>query len=825
MGETAVLFLVAAEELDPGAAYINEEILRYTSQAWLPLYGSTANTALRKYVTPNSNLAVVYNSVEYLIDQFEIREYRYSLLDSMFNNYAKRNERFYSFIANKVGVLRTERANFRGALTRFQTAIEYNPYNSEAFENLVSIKKRLDQEVKPVEYLIHIRRLLEADPTNISLAVGMANRLEQLNLYELSYAAYGYSIDLYSYLYPNQALPANLYRPWILNCYYAGNYKDCIELANQIEKSVGFDLIARSVEIKASRSMGSPQWQSELDHLSTSLQNNYQKDSNSALEDMRGNNITAQQLAWYFNFVDPKPETALAYANRALSENPDSFAVRSIMAYSLAVDDQPDAAAELVNDEYSKNQIATLAMAVAKLSQGQNDYPIELLKQAVAADPVTFAAEKAKQLLEENGSQYISSSPPEMLIKPLSDEFPDSIVPAFIEPEKMVKIKLTTGGSAFGYGQEFDAQLIINNISDRPLIIGPEGFFKGRIRLDAKISGDLEADVPALISKVVYLSTPIKPGHHASIGLDIETGMLREILLSHPQASLDVDFRVYIDPVLNSNGNVVNSVEGLNTTAAQIRRPGIELNRDYLMGRLNVVNNGTVGQKVRAIRLFSGLLREQTINGDSPKYEYVVVPPQLLRDALRRALRDSDWTIRLQCLSELLWLEQNMSPEMLDEVAKGINDENWPIRFVALYLVGSRQGPAFKPVLDWAAQYDSNRMVVKMAVLLGGQLPEQTKSQQQGRQNQGRTSPASQGLTPPADTLDDMDLIPQDKDLPPVNIEPAEPAQTENDYQNQETPTAAEQPDVPPVAPPAQIPDQAIPGQDERNEIDDLLNF
>jgi hypothetical protein len=89
------------------------------------------------------------------------------------------------------------------------------------------------------------------------------------------------------------------------------------------------------------------------------------------------------------------------------------------------------------------------------------------------------------------------------------------------------------------------------------------------------------------------------------------TGKLRETLLTFPQASLDVEFTLYLDPVVTKDGGVANRLTRVRPTVARVKRPGIELTTKYLQQRFNSISQPGQQQKIETATLFAGLLMEQ----------------------------------------------------------------------------------------------------------------------------------------------------------------------------------------------------------------------
>jgi hypothetical protein len=55
-------------------------------------------------------------------------------------------------------------------------------------------------------------------------------------------------------------------------------------------------------------------------------------------------------------------------------------------------------------------------------------------------------------------------------------------------------------------------------------------------------------------------------------------------------------------------------------------------------------------------------------------------------------------------------------------VAENLNNTDWPVRMMAIYLLAKSSDGRFDRVLDWAAKNDSNELVRSMAIALGGSL-------------------------------------------------------------------------------------------------------
>ena len=96
--------------------------------------------------------------------------------------------------------------------------------------------------------------------------------------------------------------------------------------------------------------------------------------------------------------------------------------------------------------------------------------------------------------------------------------------------------------------------------------------------------------------------------------------------------------------------------------------------------------------------------------------------PALLKSALVHNLTDDDWVVKAHTMACMLSLP--LDYELMNAAAQNLNDTNWPVRLMALYLLANAQDSNFGKVLDWSAKYDSNKLVRDMAIALGAAVPE-----------------------------------------------------------------------------------------------------
>ena len=212
------------------------------------------------------------------------------------------------------------------------------------------------------------------------------------------------------------------------------------------------------------------------------------------------------------------------------------------------------------------------------------------------------------------------------------------------------------------------------------------------------------------------------------IPVHLAIGELRMLLLSHPQASLNIEFTLYLDPINISQteqSEIANKLVGVKPAKFTLRRPGIELSSSFLQNQLNSIPTAQASQKISIAELFVGLLNEQHTmaeHGALYRYKYADWMPSFLKSALLQESglllnsAEDEWVVKVHTMAEMLSLP--LDTELMNAVAKNLNHPKWPVRMMAVYLLAKSSENTFDKVLSWVAENDSSQIVRDMAVAL-----------------------------------------------------------------------------------------------------------
>ena len=711
----ALLFLKAATELQLTSRTLDEDILTIASRWPDNSRYDLVYQTLKNYTDDNSDFEILRNSARYLLGTADSRTDREQLLWKLYYRAGKANQFLASEVFTELAQLTAETGAADQARILYAQAYDFNRYNRHAFAQYDMLLQKENLGLNPEVYAINMRLAMDINPLDFDAAYTFAVYCEKTGVYDIAARAYEYAAGLFEYARPGDPLPASICLPWALTaCSNIDTAAVCLDIAQRFRTSGRFDIRLEAIAATAAQKTGKTQ-------LSREILNTAAKKAEQLLT--AGDNsgeVTAIQLGWFYAFAQPNPEAALAWTNRAYSADPNNPDVRSMFAYALVANNQPELA-ETFAGQLHNDQIARLTMAMVLSAKGPKDDAISALRDVVAMDPLSLVAQKAQTLLAENGSQYTPNTIADTIRTRLTEEFGQNVVGLFTPPADMFSAKLDFGGSEFSFGSDIDAQLVIFNTSKRTIVVSDSGIFKGNIRVDADLRGDINRKLPALAAKRTLPSKQIGPGEYLSVDLDLTGGPLGEILFRCPQASLELEFTAWLDPLVDRNGDVRNTLPDIKPVRRTIRRRPLELTRELLMQHLNALETGQEGQKTRASDFFTALAAEQQqMSRTKPLYRYIQVENPIVIDAIKRTIADKNWKVRCHAIQNLTILPGKLDYKITSALSASLNDTNWPVRMMALYVLANNQPENFTQVLDWSAGHDAHILVREMATLLGG---------------------------------------------------------------------------------------------------------
>jgi hypothetical protein len=276
------------------------------------------------------------------------------------------------------------------------------------------------------------------------------------------------------------------------------------------------------------------------------------------------------------------------------------------------------------------------------------------------------------------------------------------------------------------YGRAVEAVVTLVNQSDESLLVSESGLIRGAIRIDARSQGDLTESWENLMTRKLFSDSLVQAGHGLSKRIRLDVGALGRMMHAHPQANLDIEFTLYLDPVETDPDTVRNRITGIKPIVAQVKRPAVQISEQFLNQQYNGIALADLTRRMQTAELFIGLLKElqDVVRRGTALYniQYADWIPDRLKSALTSESglllyrAGSEWEAKAQVLTTMRDLE--LDAGLTEAVARHLNNPRWPVRLVAMYLLAQSQGRAFNDVLDHQRQYDLNRLVRDMAQVL-----------------------------------------------------------------------------------------------------------
>lgn len=725
--DQAIILLTTAKTVNKQAIGVEPLLLKLATRRSEKNYSEPMIFWLQQYVDGSADRVIVADAVRYLLGRANTREERKALLERIAPKIRNKNPAIDSELATSLGLLMLELQQTEQAKFYLVQAYNSNKFNRTAFAKLAEVAPN---EMTPATQLEHLRLLVRENPLDLNGALAFAAYAERLQLYDVAAPSYQYCAELFRYLYPTEPLPANIYLPWAINCYNTVQGRPiCMQIAENIRTLGHFDILLEAIAGKAAVKLGRADEARQI----------FKEAAQKAQEVLSGQGVAAaapgagpgavrpvnaKQMAWFYCFADPNVAAALDWANRAYSAEPNSPPACALLAYALAMNGRLELAKPLLVSA-EKSQIGDLVQARVQLAAGDRPGAVQTLKNGIAKDAGSLAAEKARDFLRELGGEYTPPVATRPLVSFLAERLGRAMIPQFTPPDKMMDVQFTVRGGDFSYGNEIEGVITIANKGPEPLVITENSLFQGNVRVSARVSGSLTRDIPNLVFETIRTDLVVPTGKSLVHKLRLSTGELRDLLVTCPQAALDLQFTLYLDPVTTDLGQTNNRLVDLKPITVAVRRPPVAITDDMVRSRLGVLASGSEGQKAQAALWFTGMLKEQQLmreKGVLYAFQYRDSLPAQLRlsltspSGLLLGPADREWAVRVCAMADMLSLP--LDQELAAAVAKNLTHPYWPVRMMAVYLLSKSTAGTFDNVLDWVAKNDAEDLVRSMAVSL-----------------------------------------------------------------------------------------------------------
>jgi hypothetical protein len=709
--EQAILYVLAALDLNINNRQAQQRLMVLVDRWPERDYSSSVLAWLLNSTHDYTDWQLFKNSMAYVLQRTKIAYSKEQLVNQLLERVGPQNQFVLSELLLTKATLAYESNHELKALDTFSEAYKASKYNKTAFMRLV----QLAPDRMPAQmYFEHLRYVVRENPLDLEAALTFAQYSERLELYGLAAGAYRYCADLYQYLNPSQELPSHIYLPWAISCYNSVQHVDEVpEIVSRIRAYNQFNIFLESILARSTLAQGrEAEAQAMFDALG-------QRAEQIILSG--GAEVQEKQMAWYYCFVHPDEEKALEWANRIYSEEPNSVAATSLLSYALIMNDQFEWAKPLALK--SDTQISQISQAILAMAEDKEEEAVALLRQAIGRDPSSFVAEFAKKLLTEKGILYRPQINSNDILSSLASQFTKFIVPRFKDPNDCFAVRFEIRRKNIDFGESISATLSIVNKSDEPILISDDSLIRGHVQIDATVHGVLQEEIPQLVSEPLFTRRLIEPGKSAVASVRLDRGRLKQMLETHPQAVLDIDFTLRMNVPQEEDSDRVTYL--VKPVVASVHRPGAVVTTRGLNNQYSAIVMSDVANRVETGKLFLGLLREQAVMAEQgPLYHFRYadwMPGRLISAFSSESgllLLDTyqEWETKTELMVNMLGM--TLDGRISTAVARHLRNPAWPARMVALSVLSLTHGESFSEVLAWSQKYDIHPLVRRLAEAL-----------------------------------------------------------------------------------------------------------
>jgi len=353
------------------------------------------------------------------------------------------------------------------------------------------------------------------------------------------------------------------------------------------------------------------------------------------------------------------------------------------------------------------------------------------------------------------------SETPDLIDNTFAAQFDNNELQLARDPAKALRCSVSLSSDIVGYGESLAATIYLANVSDSNrlpavFLLGPNGFLDPHVIVVASIApADNPQDVQTAILSHRYLVSQrlLGPGQTNSVEEYLNIGPIRSILRDHPQRTYEVTFQAILDPVPDGQGGFRPRLPSIQPQPVVVTRTGFAPTRDRIRTQLLAARSGSTGERIHAVELLAGLVREAD---RARRSQLGYTPLPIDRDALVQAIAANlghvEPRVRAWAAYALVSLGAPATPEQARGLSNCLNDENWFPRFLAVHCLAPITD--LSEYLRWTAPTETDVLLRRQILLLQGKpwptitLPEPGTSQAPATEQTASPPATSLGYSP-----------------------------------------------------------------------------
>lgn len=749
----ACVFLQAAAELDPQNADAQRDLFGLLTSDAVNDPGRAAETLANYSKLKPQDSAPIASWLRYRFNSFDdraTREYYLQQELGSLGNYPT----LASEVFTQLAILTLETGRTEDARSLLMRAMQASQLNDEAQgqlnhlpnppppeqvtpEQIAAAEVRFEKQ-RFRDQVFRWRMRLRNNPYDLETTLTLIDLLEQQAYYDLTAPFYQHALTLLA-RQPDDTSPQQYQLRFrrLKATYTAERWADALALARDIIKTYPDDIAVNSIMALTMRHLGAT---GEIDAILNRIDTIISHRVASPASDTTAPDF--QTYAWYYAFVQPLPAACLNYAQQAIQAQPQDPRARGLRAYGFLLG--LDAAqAQTAIQEVPESCLDPIVLLVrAKLMLNQND-PASAgpLLQAAVQVPATGVHDEAKRLLAQTITDPNAApvfGPTEEEKKELSqqltvgfDNFELGMVAA---PEKYFNLSLQLSSDVFSYGDPMIAALNLTNVAENSryaLLLGPDQAVDPHVLILAQmvplptgvllnpknLTVDPQVPFQPVAHRYLIQRRALRPSESNAISDVLNIGPVRQMLDDTPQQGWKITFKVLLDPVVNSQGQLVNRIAELKPLLYTVTRPAFEPSSARMNSYLRRIRTGSADERVSAIGLFSALLREDYLaRSGRLSYRPQPVDIQQINNAMLENLTYPDPRVRAWTAYALRNLPLAAQPAMIDRLGTLLTDDSWLVRLTTVLALHDQTN--LKEYFDWAATTEQQPVMIRQIQLL-----------------------------------------------------------------------------------------------------------
>ena len=732
--------------------------------------GRTMNALMQYSQIKTRDYSPVDAWLRYQLDGFSERKEREYFLQQSYNqlvNYPV----LRSDILVELGILALEKGDTDTARGNFGQAFSLSKYNvdainlwlelppqtpqypPEATAQYIEEQRQQSEMARLLSTILRWRTQLLTNPYDLQATLNLIEVLENNGRDKLTYQYYDHALRLLRFSHQQPGLAEELRFRQLAGVYKSEQYQLCLKIAAEALKKQPDDLLLNGIRALALKELGMSEeaekilsWAADnavgkIDRAKTALARQKLPDAKVSDRDLQ------KELAWFFCFIKPDSVRSLEYARRACQDRKDDTRALNTLAYAYTLNEQWDRAEELLKESDPNDPIAALTWTNICLARDDKKAALQRLKAVNInrAGILAAAIERQQQQLESELDIELKPDTEQATAQPMADtaetappaqdqieltlrnEFEGSDLLLPEKPQDYIKCRLRLKNDVFSYADPLPAQIYLTNISNTTLVLGPKSFLDPHILIAAEVtpgkhraaSRSAHPDSPNLIPlahRYMDQNMVLLPGLSNSVTETLNIGPLHEILRKHPQQTFQITFYLFLDPIVNENGGIAGRIPELQPEPVTITRRGYLPTFERLKAQRNFIREGSPSQRIRATRLFAGLLLEAELAKKEP---LVYRPRRLNTQAIRKMIIDNldyaDYRVQAWSVYALGGLELDASDPALAKMGQMFSHPQWFVKFMTAYTLSPRVD--LTAYFRWAA-LDGNDIVKRQNLFL-----------------------------------------------------------------------------------------------------------